>query len=317
MMALGIDLGGTSIKTAVVDITGAPVGEGKEKTPAEDGVEACVEAMLAAAGEAINMAGLRREQLTGAGIGVPGVVLPAKGLVVEATNLTGWVNVPLRDIMSRRLGLRVELANDANAAALGEARFGAGRNVKNLVLFTLGTGIGGGIIINGDILVGANGMGGEIGHTLIEMSRPRPCGCERFGCVEAYAGALGIVKRAHEALAEDWRKHSALHEVAEREKLEAHHVFDLAWDGDFLAKEIVAKTAHALAAGITNILHTLDPELVLLAGGITKAGPRFLEQVRSMVGEMALRQVRDTRVEYALLGDKAGVTGAAAMVLAA
>ena len=315
MLALGIDLGGTAIKTAVVDMTGAIVGAGEEKTPAKAGVEACVHAMLAAADEAMGNAGIRKEHLTGAGIGVPGVVLPRKGLVVEVTNLEGWSNIPLRDIMGDRLGLRVEIANDANAAALGEVRFGAGKGVENLVLFTLGTGIGGGVIINGKIVGGANGMGGEIGHTLIEKSRPRPCGCQKFGCLEAYAGALGIVKRTHEALAEDWQKHSALHEYAEGEGLEAKHVYQLAAAGDFLAKELIAQTAHALAMGIVNMLHTLDPDMVLLAGGMTKAGDQFLDQVRSIVRELSLPQVGKTPVDYGQLGDKAGCIGAAALVL--
>lgn len=317
MLALGIDLGGTAIKTAVVDTTGAIVGAGEEKTPAKAGVEACVQAMIAAADEAMGNAGIRKEHLNGAGIGVPGVVLPRKGLVVEVTNLEGWSNIPLRDIMGARLGMPVELANDANAAALGEVRFGAGRGVDNLVLFTLGTGIGGGVIINGKIVVGANGMGGEIGHTLIEKSRPRPCGCHRFGCLEAYAGALGIVKRTHEALAEDWQRHSALHEYAEGGELEAEHVFRLAKAGDFLATELIAQTAHALAMGIVNVMHTLDPDMVLLAGGMTKAGTKFLDQVRSMVRELSLRQVEGTPVDYGKLGANAGCIGAAALILPA
>jgi glucokinase len=318
MLALGIDLGGTAIKTAVVDVTGDVVGTGEEKTPAKQGVDACVEAMMAAADEALGNAGIRKEHLKGAGIGVPGVVLPRQGLVVEVTNLEGWSNIPLREIMGSRLGLRVELANDANAAALGEVRFGAGKGVENLVLFTLGTGVGGGVIINGKIVVGANGMGGEIGHTLIEKSRPRPCGCHKFGCLEAYAGALGIVKRTHEALAEDWQGHSALHEYAESDEgLEAKHVYELAKAGDFLAKDLIAQTAHALAMGIVNMLHTLDPDMILLAGGMTKAGDTFLGQVRSMVEELALPQVRKTPVNYGKLGNKAGCIGAAALVLPA
>lgn len=315
MLALGIDLGGTTIKTAVVDMTGARVGVGETGTPAREGVEACVQAMLAASEEALENAGLRREHLSGAGIGVPGMVLPEKGLVVNAANLAGWETVRLAEIMQARLGMPVLVANDANAAALGEWRFGAGMGVQNLVLLTLGTGIGGAVIINGKILVGANGMGGEIGHTLIEKTRPRPCGCQKFGCLESYAGGLSIVKRTREALAEDWQRHSALHEYAEGENLEAGHVFTLAKAGDFLAKAIITETARALAMGIVNILHSLDPELVLLVGGQTRTGEGYLAEVQSFVRELALAQVAKTPVLYGAHGADAGRVGAAALVL--
>jgi glucokinase len=315
MMALGLDIGGTAIKSMVVDVTGAIVGRASRETPASSGVEACLGAIEAAADAALEDAGLRRHHMVGAGVGVPGIVLSKTGIVRTVANLDGWSDVPLRQLLASRLGMIVVLANDANAAALGEARFGAGRGIGNLVLLTLGTGIGGGVIMNHQIVEGGNGLAGEIGHMRIEMTRPRPCGCGRFGCLEAYAGAKGLIKRTHEALADDWKRHSALHEVAEGRSIEAVDVFRLADDGDFLAIRLIDDTALALAAGIVNVMHLLDPDLVLLSGGMTAAGPGFLDKVCSFVRELALEPVAGTPIRYAALGADAGGIGAAALIL--
>lgn len=314
-MALGLDIGGTGIKAMVVDMTGAIVGRATRNTPASAGVEACLGAIEAAADAALDDAGLRRHHMAGAGVGVPGIVMAEAGIVRTAANLDGWSDVPLRDLLAARLGMPVVLANDANAAALGEARFGAGQGIDALVLLTLGTGIGGGVILNHRIVGGGHGLAGEIGHMRIEMSRPRPCGCGRFGCLEAYAGAKALVKRTHEALAEDWKRHSALHEVAETGSLEAVDVFRLADAGDFLAIRLIDETALALAAGIVNVMHLLDPALILLSGGMTEAGPEFLEKVCSFVRELALEPVAVTPIRYADLGADAGGIGAAALIL--
>jgi len=316
MSVLGIDIGGSGVKAGVVTPDGTihghslvPLAKGMDKQTGP-----ILEAAIRAGREALGKAGREGVQATAVGIGVPGVVDAKNGVVVASANLEGLRGVALAKHVSEALGMRASLANDANAAALGEARFGGHGELDSLVLFTLGTGIGGGIVIGGRIVTGHNGFAGELGHVRIEMSNPRPCGCKRWGCLEAYAGNLSIVKRAHEALADDWKKTSCLHQPAMDPEFSAARVFEAAVQGDPLATRLVNETAMALAVGAVNMIHALNPELVLFAGGMTCAGPWFLELIQSLARELPIEGVDvNGRIRFARLGDKAGVVGAAAV----
>jgi glucokinase len=230
------------------------------------------------------------------------------GIVFETTNLGPWRQVPVRDHVARVFQKPTAFQNDANAAAYGEFWAGAGRSARSMVLFTLGTGVGGGIVIGDQILHGQHSHGGELGHVKIDMTNPRRCGCGRFGCLEAYASAVAVVKRAQEALAAGGPSR-----LAERaESLTARDVFQAAEQGDELAGRIVEETAFYLAVGAMNLMHVIDPDLVVFGGGMIAAGEAFLERIRYHVRTLAFPvPAEKTEVRYAQLGADAGFIGAA------
>lgn len=316
MNALGIDIGGSAVKAGVVAPNGSILAKSSVSLPEGKGhlPEPTIQAAVQAAQEALHLAESKGLAVVQAGVGVPGIVDAKNGRVIASANLPGLAGLPLAEILSKALQLQVKLANDANAAALGEAHFGTNGKLDSLVLFTLGTGIGGGIVIDGKIVTGHHGYAAELGHMRIEMSQPRPCGCGRWGCLEAYAGNKSIVKRAHEALAEDWKKSSCLHQPAENPKFSAEQVFDAAKLGDPLATRLVEETALALAVGAVNMVHALDPQLVLFAGGMTAAGEDFLELINSFARDLTIQGVSlENRIRFATLGADAGLLGAAGL----
>jgi glucokinase len=263
--------------------------------------------------QAVTAAGLGLERIAAVGVATPGLMDIPAGVILDPPNLHPWQNVPVRAFVQEQLGLPTAFQNDANAAALGEYWAGAGRGVASLVFFTLGTGVGGGIVLDGKVLEGRHSHGGELGHLKIEMTNPRACGCGRFGCLEAYASATSVVKRTHEALNEDEGK-SALHAVLRaRGELTARDVFDAAAAGDELAGRIVEQTAYYLAVGAMNAMHTIDPDMVVFGGGMTAAGEGFLERIRHHVRALAFPVPAErTQIRYAQLGTDAGFIGAAA-----
>src|SRR5262249_22206240 len=209
-------------------------------------------------------------------------------------------NVPVRRHVEEAFGLPTAFQNDANAAALGEYWVGAGRGAHSMVLFTLGTGVGGGIVLGGRVLAGEHSHGAELGHMKIEMTSPRQCGCGRWGCLEAYASATAVVKRAREALSRDGDR-SALHRLAG--ELTAPAVLEAAAAGDPLGQALVEETALYLAVGAVNLMHTIDPDVVVFGGGMTAAGEGFLERIRHHVRRLAFPVCAEhTRVRFAELG---------------
>lgn len=228
------------------------------------------------------------------------------GVVVFAPNLSGWRDVPARDRLREALDRPVVLENDANAAAYGEFRCGAGRDVRNLVLLTLGTGIGGGIVLDGRLFRGPTDTGAELGHMVIRHGG-RQCGCGNRGCLEACASAMAVVARMGERI--EAGDPSAL---AERPDFTCRDVFEAAQKGDALAKRIVEETADYLASGITSILHILNPEMVVLTGGMMGAGDEFLNEVRRRVRETAFERASSAcEICWSTLGGDAGILGAA------
>jgi glucokinase len=236
--------------------------------------------------------------------------IPA-GIILDPPNLKPWRNVHVRQYVQEKFNLPTAFQNDANAAAYGEYWVGAGRDAHSMGLFTLGTGIGGGIIIGDLIVEGRHSHGAELGHMKIEMTKPRLCGCGRHGCLEAYASATAVVKRAHEAMEQD--STSGLHKVKHAgAELTAKDVFVAAAAGDELSERLVDETAYYLAVGTTNVLHSIDPDMVAFAGGMTAAGPVFLDRIRHYVKELAFPvPAEKCDIRYAELGSNAGYIGAA------
>jgi glucokinase len=218
--------------------------------------------------------------------------------------------MPIRDLLAERLGKPTVLQNDANAAAFGESWTGAGKGVHSLVLFTLGTGIGGGIIIDGLIHEGRHSHGAECGHIIIEMDGGRLCSCGKVGHLEAYASATALVKRAHEALRES-EAPSRLRGL-EPDEITSRAIAQAAAAGDALADQLMRDTARYLAVGAVSMMHTIDPDLILFSGGMINAGQPLLDEIRRNVRELAFPiPAARTRIEFALLGEDAGFVGAA------
>src|SRR6516162_9097563 len=310
---VGLDVGGTTMKAGVVDDAGNALASVSLSTEAHRGQEVGLEHMCEVIRQAVAAAGLKMRDICAIGVATPGTMDIPAGVILDPPNLKPWRNVPVRDHIHKVFKLPTAFQNDANAAAYGEFWAGAGKDAHSLVMFTLGTGVGGGIIIGDLIVEGEHSHGAELGHMKIEMTKPRQCGCGRWGCLEAYASATAVVKRTHEALAADGGK-SALHAIMEPTgEITSKEVFDAAVGGDALAEKIVEETAYCLAVGAINMMHTIDPDMIVYSGGMIAAGEEFLDRIRRHVKEMAFPvPAAKTRICYAKLGSDAGYIGAAA-----
>jgi glucokinase len=316
-MRIGIDLGGTNIAAGLIDGTFAIIAKDSVKTP--DGADAIAGAMDALARSLCKNAGIPLEELESAGIGSPGAIDSAAGVVVYSNNL-GFRGVPLASMLSKKLGVPVKIGNDANAAALGEAKAGAGRPagvnggygtmVDSMVMVTLGTGVGGGIIIGGKIYDGFNGMAGEVGHTVI-VKDGEGCTCGRKGCWEAYASATGLIRMTKAAMAR--HPDSIMHEITrEKGKVSGRTAFLAARRGDAAGEEVVGEYLSFAASGIANLINLFQPAVLCIGGGISNEGPYIIDRLLPLlepecydVGE------RKTVLRLAELGNDAGVIGAA------
>jgi glucokinase len=307
---LGIDLGGTNIKSGVVDDEGRVMSSISLKTQADRGPGVGLDNLVAAASQAVTESGLDWERIGSVGLGSPGTMDIDGGMLLEPPNLPGWDNVPIRQLLSDRLEKPVVLQNDGNAAAYGEYWVGAGKDSHSLVMFTLGTGVGGGIVIGGTILKGRHSHGGECGHIIIEAENGRRCSCGGYGHLEGYASATALVQRAIEAL-----EASALPSLLRSIKpdaLSSRAISEAAQANDHLASRLMRETAHYLAVGAVSVMHTIDPDIVVFGGGMIAAGAPFLEDIRGGIRAMAFPvPAARTRIEYALLGGEAGFIGAA------
>jgi glucokinase len=310
---VGLDVGGTSMKAGVVDDQGTPLSGVSLPTEAHLGQEHGLRRMCETIRAAMKAASVGIDEIAAIGVATPGLMDIPAGVIIDPPNLKPWKNVPVRQFVQNEFRVPTAFQNDANAAAYGEYWVGAGRSVHSMVLFTLGTGVGGGIIIGDQVVEGEHSHGAEIGHMRIEMTRPRQCGCGRLGCLEAYTSATSVVKRTKEALAEAAQR-SVLHALVEQHKdLTARDIFDAAAHGDELAAKIVEDSAFYLAVGATNLMHTIDPAVVVFGGGMVAAGEPFLERIRHHVRQLAFPiPAERTAIVYAKLGSDAGFIGAAA-----
>jgi glucokinase len=311
---LGIDLGGTNIRSGVVDDQGNPLSAVSVKTFADRGPEFGLDNLVDVGRQAVKQSGVSWDRIAAVGLGSPGTMDLEAGMLVDPPNLPGWNNLPIRKLLADRLMRPTVMQNDANAAAYAEYWVGRGRGTRSLVMFTLGTGIGCGIVIEGQILEGRHSHGAECGHMIVQMEgNARQCTCGAFGHLEAYASATSLIKRACEALegggAEEEK--SVLGSLSV-DKLSGRTISEAAKAGDLLARRLMRETAHYLAVGAVNLMHTIDPDIVLFGGGMIGAGETFLEHIRSDVRSMAFPIPGSrTRIEFAELGGDAGFIGAA------
>lgn len=315
---VGVDLGGQSIKIGVVDDLGRPLSFHRLATEPHRGPEAGSERIAQGVRQAIGQAGVEASQVVWVGLGSPGTMDVPAGTLIRPHNLPGWYDFPIRDRVSHHCGLPVAFANDANAAAYGEFWVGSGREMHSMVLFTLGTGIGCGVIIGELLIDGENSHGAECGHIIIDYhDDARMCGCGQTGHLEAYASAVAVVKRTQEAL-DAGRPSSLGSRLARGETLSPLMLSQEAERGDELSRSIIEDTARYLGVGAVTLMHTVDPDGLVLGGAMTfgghqtALGRQFLGWVRSEVSRRAFPVLAERiKLDFAALGGDAGFIGAA------
>jgi glucokinase len=314
-MIVGVDLGGTTIKLAFINLDGQIVTKWEIPTDNSNEGQNITSDIAKALDEKLSELGLTKEKLLGIGMGAPGPVNYETGVILNAVNL-GWKdNFPLKDKLEAAASLPVMLENDANCAALGEMWNGAGKGAKDLVCVTLGTGVGGGVIANGNIVQGINGAAGEIGHITAIPFGGAPCNCGKTGCLETIASATGIVRLANEELSKGTVTGELSERFSQAGKITAKDVFDAARNGDETSLKIVDQVTFHLGFTLAGIANTLNPEKIVLGGGVSKAGPILLDAIREHFAKYAFSSVRDsTEITIATLGNDAGVTGAAWLI---
>ena len=313
---LGIDLGGTSIKFAIVTRQGDVQQKWSIATNILEDGRFIVPDIIASIQEHLTRYGMSANDFIGIGMGSPGQVDRAKGTVIGAYNLN-WRNEQLvKKQIEAALAIPVFIDNDANVAALGEQWLGAGDSEPDVVFVTLGTGVGGGIIADGRLLHGKSGSAGEIGHIVVEPHGGIRCTCGKHGCLETVASATGIVTLAHQ-LAETYAGDATLKaRVDDGQQVTAKDVFDLAKEGDALAKMVVAQFAHYLGVACSHLANVLNPAFIVIGGGVSAAGAYLLEQVRAVFLQHTFPQAaQTTKLKLAQLGNDAGVIGVAFLVL--
>lgn len=307
----GVDIGGTNLRVGLVPRAGGPPVEvRRERTRPEGGAGRVVERTAAMLRDAVAGAGAAAGSVAGVGVGVPGTVDHGAGIVRETPNL-GWRDLPLRDLVGEATGLPAVLENDANCAAYGEWWQGAGRGAERLVGLTLGTGVGGGIVIGGEIYRGASGAAGEVGHMSVDFAG-RPCACGSLGCVEAYASGPGIASRAADALPGGDGSLPGGIASGGGAPVTARTVCEAAAAGDARASRILAGAARVLGVAVANLVNLLNPDVIVIAGGVAAAGDRLFGPLGREVGRRAFPSAMEAcRIVPAELPETAGVIGAA------
>ena len=311
---IGVDLGGTTVKFAILTEDGDVPQKWAFRTNILDEGQHIIPEIVESINHHIDLYKMSRDQFVGIGIGTPGTVDLEKGTVTGAFNLNWKTPQPLIEQLETGTGLHAALDNDANVAALGERWKGAGNNGNEVAFITLGTGVGGGIITNGQMVHGIHGAGGEVGHMIVEPEGYL-CTCGNRGCLEQYASATGVVHLATDA-AEEYAGNSKLKAmVDDGQEITSKIVFDLAkQEDDYLANEVVDRVAHYLGLACANISNILNPEFVVIGGGVSAAGNFLLERVNSAFQQFAFATVRDsTTLKLAELGNDAGIIGAASL----
>ena len=308
---IGIDLGGTNIVAAVVDENYNILTKASTKTNRPRPAEAIADDMAAMAIKAVEDAKLTMDDIEWVGVGTPGIANSKTG-VIEYSNNLGFENTPMAELIRKHIDKPVYIENDANAAAYGEYVAGAAKGAKNAVCITLGTGVGGGIIIDGKIYSGSNFAGAEIGHTVIGIDGPQ-CSCGRRGCFEAYSSATGLIRMTKEKM--DAVPDSIMHKITEERggKVSARTSFDAMRQGDAAAKEVVDFYIKALACGITNTINTFQPDILCIGGGVCNEGDALLLPVKALVAKEVYTRnsPKNTEIVIAKLGNDAGLIGAA------
>jgi len=308
---LAVDIGGTKILSAIISSEGEIIAREYRLALADEGPQAVINRVLLAIDHTLDQSNMELCDLDSISIAAAGAIDYEKGIVTLSPNLPGWRDIPLRDMVRERFRADSWLINDANAAALGEHHYGAGRGVKNLVFITVSTGIGGGIIIDNRLYSGTSGSAGEIGHTTVDINGPR-CSCGNVGCLELLASGAAIAREAAKRISQGDR--SSLSEImaGRIENITAEKVSLAAQSGDSLALEVIAVAAGYLGVGIANLVNIFNPEVIIIGGGVANMGDLLFEPVRKEVSERAYQlAAQAVRIVPAQLGEDAGVLGAA------
>ena len=313
---IGLDLGGTNIKGVLIDPSAHVIASADTATEREGGGAHVVARMTGLARQLLDKADTPLDRVVGVGVGAPGFLHHEKGLMLQPVNFPGWRDFPIRDLLGEALGKPVVLEKDSNAAAWGEFQAGAGRGSRDMALLTLGTGIGGGIIVNGQLLRGHTDVGAELGHVPV-VQGGRRCGCGNLGCLEAYACATATVARFTEAV-RGGAESSLAERVLAGAQITAKQICEHARAADALSLEILEETGRFLGVGVYTIIVTVNPECVVLGGGMIAAGELIMDAVRAEVARRVIPRVREnTRIVFAELGNLAGAIGAAGCAVTA
>ncbi|KAF6575351.1 ROK family glucokinase [Paenibacillus sp. EKM212P] len=308
---VGVDLGGTAIKVGICNENGQLLHTYEGPTETDKGVDVVIGNIEKYVRHIVEQSPYEWDQLKGVGAGVAGFTNVRDGIIVLAPNI-GFRDVPIRALLENRIGKPVKIDNDANVAALGEAWAGAGKSIENCVCYTLGTGVGGGIIINGKIYQGSSGMAGEIGHiSVVPDLEAIQCGCGKMGCLETVSSATGIIRMAKDAVERGDRTSLAL-----EDQIAAKEVFDAAKAGDEVALRIVNRAAFYLGKSMAAVAAVLNPELFIIGGGVSKAGDFLFEEMRRVYAKLAPEPLqKGVYIVPAVLGNDAGIVGAAGLLL--
>jgi len=306
-VVIGVDLGGTNLRTAILSPEGELLDRLKEPTHAVDGWMKVVARLTENIKRLKEAAEQKGHKVDAVGVGAPGVILGEKGIVVKSPNFPDWNNVPLKEQLEKVLNVPVVIENDANAAALGEQWRGAGKGISSMILLTLGTGVGGGIILDNKIWHGADGMAGEIGHMTL-VPDGRHCSCGNDGCLEMYASARGIVQSYREASGRPANEAAG--------QVTSEQVYEAARAGDKTAIKVMESMGRMLGIGIASLINIFNPERIVIGGGVKDGWPLFIDATRREIMKRAFEvPARRTEIMPSQLGDDSGMIGAAAVAL--
>ncbi|HHT9130311.1 MAG TPA: ROK family protein [Candidatus Brocadiaceae bacterium] len=307
---IGIDLGGTNLKAGLVGKDGKITHRLSIKTNYNADSQAISNQIFELIDEIIKDAHVKKSDIIGVGLGSPGLIDKKGETIIFSPNLPRWRNIPIKLFVTERFSMPCVLENDANAAAWGEKWVGAGKDVNSLVMLTLGTGIGGGIVIDNKLWRGANNVAAEIGHMIIHMDGPK-CSCGNNGCIEAYASATAMVRRFKESL-----KGGASSSLKDSREITAKMINDAAFQGDRASLDIIEETGRYLGIALVNVMHILNPEMIVLTGGMIGSGELLMNPIRQVTKQKAFEaSYRDTKIVFSQLGNDAGIIGAAGCLL--
>ncbi|MBI1922908.1 ROK family protein [Candidatus Poribacteria bacterium] len=312
---VGIDIGGTKLATVVADGNGKILQKVRKPTESEKGPQHAVRLLLEMVDETIQLAGLKREDISGIGVSCGGPLDTKTGVVYSPPNLPGWDALPLKELLEAAFHIPTIIENDANAGALAEWRFGGGRGYNYVLYMTMSTGIGGGIVVNGQIYHGANDSAGEVGHQILLPTGPL-CGCGKRGCLEALCSGPAIARRAQAAIREHPQTQLLALADGQIDRVRSEHVLEAARNGDALALSLINETAYYMGWGIANLVNILNPEIVLIGTIAVAAGDLLLDPIRRTVAEMAMQRPAEVvKIMPAELGDSVGDLAAIALVM--